>query len=560
MTQRFTNSKHFNLAAPLLAGASTITPPSYSGWPNVGQFPLITQDNGEFLLVTDASVHPWPILRGQEDGAPASDHAAGTVIVQWPTAASFDSLFTLAGSVVPQYAVQVYISGGTLVDGVPRSLQSDNTGGDVASISFNNGCTLDADGYHWHVPAAGRYLLIGTVGVDRHATLWTSLFVSSDVTLDVANLPIPPLSVLSVGFDPGVSYVSVVDLAANDPVNFLVRIDGANTVIGSSLWTLLYVGNQIGDGQQNAADYNVLGIGDAVAGTRLVGAKATGPPTSGDFLVGDQSNAQDGVVWICTVAGNPGTWVQASGNPIFGTDVSTTTIKATGATGATSGAQFVGGLASGHPTTGAHAVRDFVVDTDGSLWVCTATGTPGTWVQSGEPVSAQSGNKVVASPADGSSGLPAPRVLVVADLPVVDAARIRRATNQTIADATTTAISFSHVRYDTNSLADISGNPTRLTVATDGLYLMTACVEWTGYVAGANLTLSLKRDGLQFIVSDLRHTDAADPGAATQNVSTVYQFTAGQYVEVYVRQDGGAPAGIVAAVESTPEFTMTRIG
>lgn len=53
---------------------------------------------------------------------------------------------------------------------------------------------------------------------------------------------------------------------------------------------------------------------------------------------------------------------------------------ATGLTGAVAAARFVGGTASGAPTTGTFAVGDFVVDQVGAMWVCTVAGTPGTWV------------------------------------------------------------------------------------------------------------------------------------------------------------------------------------
>ena len=51
----------------------------------------------------------------------------------------------------------------------------------------------------------------------------------------------------------------------------------------------------------------------AVAASRYVGATTTGSPASGYYQVGDFVIAQDGHIWICTVAGDPGTWVEAGG-------------------------------------------------------------------------------------------------------------------------------------------------------------------------------------------------------------------------------------------------------
>lgn len=55
--------------------------------------------------------------------------------------------------------------------------------------------------------------------------------------------------------------------------------------------------------------------------------------------------------------------------------------KATGMTGATAGARFVGATLSGAPSAGTFAVGDFIVDITGKFWICTGAGTPGTWTQ-----------------------------------------------------------------------------------------------------------------------------------------------------------------------------------
>lgn len=50
-----------------------------------------------------------------------------------------------------------------------------------------------------------------------------------------------------------------------------------------------------------------------------------------------------------------------------------------GLAGATAATRYVGATASGAPTSGTFAVGDFVVTQDGSLYICTAAGSPGTW-------------------------------------------------------------------------------------------------------------------------------------------------------------------------------------
>ena len=54
-------------------------------------------------------------------------------------------------------------------------------------------------------------------------------------------------------------------------------------------------------------------------------------------------------------------------------------IQLTGLPGATAPARFVGGTVSGYPTSGSFIPGDFVIDQTGATWVCTTSGSPGTW-------------------------------------------------------------------------------------------------------------------------------------------------------------------------------------
>jgi hypothetical protein len=49
-------------------------------------------------------------------------------------------------------------------------------------------------------------------------------------------------------------------------------------------------------------------------------------------------------------------------------------------TGAVAATRYVGGTASGAPSTGSFLAGDFTIDQSGQIWVCTAPGSPGTWV------------------------------------------------------------------------------------------------------------------------------------------------------------------------------------
>jgi len=64
--------------------------------------------------------------------------------------------------------------------------------------------------------------------------------------------------------------------------------------------------------------------------------------------------------------------------------ISQEAIAATGIPGAQNASRHVGATTSGAPTTGTFAVGDYIIGQDGSLWICTTAGTPGSWVRAGQ--------------------------------------------------------------------------------------------------------------------------------------------------------------------------------
>jgi hypothetical protein len=80
-------------------------------------------------------------------------------------------------------------------------------------------------------------------------------------------------------------------------------------------------------------------------------------------------------------------WQNSGGTPLAKVDdtgaVTAPLLAASGLTGAVAAARFVGGTASGAPTSGTFAVGDFVIDQTGHIYICTTAGTPGTWANAG---------------------------------------------------------------------------------------------------------------------------------------------------------------------------------
>lgn len=135
-----------------------------------------------------------------------------------------------------------------------------------------------------------------------------------------------------------------------------------------------------------------------------VGGTAAGAPASGAHLSGDFATDATGALWICTANGTPGTWVRAGDSllgvantwtatqafaAITGTtgaftgDVDGATFEATGAAalGSPLSGRFVGAWSTtGAPTGLAGEVNDFGFDGGQFIWICTAAGSPGTWI------------------------------------------------------------------------------------------------------------------------------------------------------------------------------------
>lgn len=140
-------------------------------------------------------------------------------------------------------------------------------------------------------------------------------------------------------------------------------------------------------GEQIAPDFQATGkTGATATPLTIAGGTASGAPASGAHVKGELVADDTGRLWFCTVAGTPGTWVQANSttfapiaSPTFTGEPTAPDWKTSGVTGATAASRYVGATVAGAPTTGTFAVGDFVVSQAGRIWVCTGAGTPGTW-------------------------------------------------------------------------------------------------------------------------------------------------------------------------------------
>lgn len=132
--------------------------------------------------------------------------------------------------------------------------------------------------------------------------------------------------------------------------------------------------------------------------------------------------------------------------------------------------------------------------------------------------------------------------------------RVYRTTNQSIANTTTTALTFDAERVDVGGMHSTSSNTGRITIPTGegGFYIIGANVQFaingTGY-----RQLSLRLNGSTLIGTK---SILATTGIAATNlaIEVAYQFAAGDYIEVTVAQSSGGALNVETAANTSPEF------
>ena len=158
----------------------------------------------------------------------------------------------------------------------------------------------------WVVQGAGPYL------IDTDATVWVQASGLGDITVTAPLAKAGNTLSIPVGTSAGT-------VAAGDDSRITGAVQaGSNPASGVSVTTsglvvVTHTNVQAAIADLDAAHAKPMALTGATAATRYVGGTASGAPASGAFLAGDFVIDQGGKVWVCTVPGSPGTWVDTSG-------------------------------------------------------------------------------------------------------------------------------------------------------------------------------------------------------------------------------------------------------
>lgn len=146
---------------------------------------------------------------------------------------------------------------------------------------------------------------------------------------------------------------------------------------------------------------------------------------------------------------------------------------------------------------------------------------------------------------DGTNWVPRPSI----------GARVYNDAAISIPTTTITALTFNSERYDDALFHDTSANTSRLTAPLDGRYSIGCSIRFADNSTGQRV-VRITVNGTDVIAID---RDNYPYGIAQFTFNTVYELSAGDYVEVEVYQNSGSALNIDVASNNSPEFWIQRV-
>jgi hypothetical protein len=119
--------------------------------------------------------------------------------------------------------------------------------------------------------------------------------------------------------------------------------------------------------------------------------------------------------------------------------------------------------------------------------------------------------------------------------------RVTKSTNQTIGATSDAIISWDTESYDTDSMHDNVTNNSRITATTAGRYFITTTIKLTNGIP-SYLRAVILLNGATIIAGNV--INSLGSAIPYINVSTLYNLSAGQYVEVQVSNGGATPEDV----------------
>lgn len=137
-------------------------------------------------------------------------------------------------------------------------------------------------------------------------------------------------------------------------------------------------------------------------------------------------------------------------------------------------------------------------------------------------------------------------------------ARVYNNANILVPDSTQTVLTFTNVRWDTNSFFDLA-TPTRLTVNLAGNFKVSFHCSYAANVTGYRQVF-IRLNGSNILAVNNKNS-LSTAGAQTRiSVFTEWQSSVGDYFEIVTFQTSGGNLNILQAASYSPEFLISKIG
>jgi hypothetical protein len=137
--------------------------------------------------------------------------------------------------------------------------------------------------------------------------------------------------------------------------------------------------------------------------------------------------------------------------------------------------------------------------------------------------------------------------------PPVPQARVFTSAAISMANGAVTVVTFDSESFDNGAVHSTTSNTSRLTAPITGVYLIGETHIWAASLVGERYADILANGGS--VLSTQRYSTAASSGVSNFSQTTMYQLTAGQYVELRVYQNTGGALNLDSAT-----FWMVRVG
>ena len=138
--------------------------------------------------------------------------------------------------------------------------------------------------------------------------------------------------------------------------------------------------------------------------------------------------------------------------------------------------------------------------------------------------------------------------------------RVYKALSQDMGSGLFTPIVFDTTDYDATDMHDPGLNPSRITVATAGLYIVHGQIWWQASTTVGERRCLIRLNGATYLSENKQLGTTGATGDLKMSVTTQYIFAAGDYFELVCYQSSGGPLRVMNGVSQSPLLSAVLIG